>query len=111
VIPSGMGKRRIPLKTSTDPVDSLLAKPVEAETDLHGLDARSAEIKLESFLPRLAQTKPGAVVRIITGRGNRSESGPILKPLVRDLLDGPLAKYVQRYTIEAGGGAYLVQLR
>lgn len=106
-----MGKRRIPLKTSVDPIDSLLAKPVEAETDLHGLDARSADFKLESFLFRLAKTKPGSVVRVITGRGNRSDSGPILKPLVRDLLDGRLAKHVERYTIESGGGAYLVQVR
>lgn len=106
-----MGKRRIPLKTDTGPIDSLLGKPVEGETDLHGLDARSAEIKLESFLPRWAKTKPGAVVRVITGRGNRSDSGPVLKPLVRDLLDGRLARHVQRYTLETGGGAYLVQVR
>ena len=106
-----MGKRRIPLKTSTDPVDSLLAKPIEASTDLHGLDARSAEFKLESFLHRLAQTRPGAVVRIITGRGNRSESGPVLKPLVRELLEGSLARHVERYTVETGGGAYLVQVK
>ena len=106
-----MGKRRIPLKTSTDPVDSLLAKPVEAELELHGLDARSAEFKLESFLFRMAQTKPGAVVRVITGRGNRSETGPVLKPLVRDLLDGRLAKHVERYTVDQGSGAYLVQVR
>ena len=106
-----MGKRRIPLKTSTDPIDSLLGKPVEAETDLHGLDARSAEFKLESFLHRMAQTKPGTVVRVITGRGNRSEGGAVLKPLVRDLLDGRLAKHVEKHTIESGGGAYLVQLR
>jgi hypothetical protein len=30
---------------------------------------------------------------------------------VRDLLDARLTKHVQRYTIETGGGAYLVQLR
>jgi len=106
-----MGKRRIPLKTSTDSVDSLLAKPVEAEADLHGLDAGSAKVKLESFLSRLAQTRPGSVVRIITGRGNRSEGGPVLQPLVRDLLDGHLAKHVQRYTLISAGGAYLVQVR
>jgi DNA-nicking Smr family endonuclease len=106
-----VGKRRIPLKTSTDPIDSLLAKPVEAVLDLHGEEARSAEFKLESFLFRLAKTRPGAVVRVITGRGNRSDSGPVLKPLVRDLLDGRLAKHVERYTMESGGGAYLVQVR
>ena len=108
---ASMGKRRIPLKVSTDPIDSLLAKPIEAETDLHGLDARSAEMKLESFLQRMAHMKPGTVVRIITGRGNRSESGPVLKPLVRDLLDGRLAKHVERYTMETGGGAYLIKVR
>src|SRR3989442_653745 len=105
-----MGKRRILLKTSTDPTDSVLAKPVEAETDLHGLDARSAELKLESFVARWAQTKPGAVVRVITGRGNRSDQGPVLKPLMRELLEGRLAPYVERYTVEQGGGAYLVQV-
>jgi DNA-nicking Smr family endonuclease len=106
-----MGKRRIPLKSSTEPTDSILAKPVEAETDLHGLDARGAEVRLESFLSRVAQSKPGAVVRVITGRGNRSEGGAVLKPRVRDLLDGRLARYVERYTLEPGGGAYLVQVR
>ena len=105
-----MGKRRVPVKTA-EPVDSILAKPVEAETDLHGLDARSALIRLESFLSRWAQTNPGAVVRVITGRGNRSDSGPVLKPLVRELLGGPLAQYVERYAVDQGGGAYLVQVR
>jgi DNA-nicking Smr family endonuclease len=106
-----MGRRRIPLKDTHDPIDSLVGKPVEGSTDLHGLDALTAEVRLEAFLTRWALSKPGAVVRVITGRGNRSGDRAVLKPLVRDLLDGSLKRLVQRYTVEPGGGAYLVQLR
>jgi DNA-nicking Smr family endonuclease len=106
-----MGRRRIPLKGSDGPIDSLVGKPVDGSTDLHTLDARTAELQLEAFLTRWAAAKPGAVVRVITGRGNRSEGPAVLKPLVRELLDGRLARYVRRYSTEAGGGAYLVQMR
>jgi DNA-nicking Smr family endonuclease len=68
-------------------------------------------VQLEAFLTRWALSKPGAVVRVITGRGNRSNGGPVLKPLVQTLLEARLTRLVQRYTIEAGGGAYLVQVR
>jgi DNA-nicking Smr family endonuclease len=106
-----MGRRRIPIKDFPDPVDTLVGKPVEASTDLHGLDARTAEVQLEAFLTRFSRSRPGAVVRVITGRGNRSDGGAVLKPLVRTLLEGRLAGLVQRYTTEVGGGAYLVQVR
>ena len=46
----------------------------------------------------------------LESRGNRSDEGPVLKPLVRELLEGRLAPYVERYTVEQGGGAYLVQV-
>jgi DNA-nicking Smr family endonuclease len=105
-----VGKRRVPEKTNADPIDSLLGKAVEGETDLHGLDARQAEVRLESFLGRWATTKPGSVVRVITGRGNRSGGEAVLKPLVDQLLRGRLAKYVAQHRIDPGGGAYLVQV-
>jgi DNA-nicking Smr family endonuclease len=60
---------------------------------------------------RWSASRPGAVVRVITGRGNRSEAGPVLRPLVRELLEGRLKRYVRRYSVETGGGAYLVQVR
>ncbi|MBI4503684.1 MAG: Smr/MutS family protein [Gemmatimonadetes bacterium] len=106
-----MGKRRIPLKAETAPVDSLLGKPVEEETDLHGLDARGAELRVTLFIGRCAMTRSGAVVRIITGRGNRSDGGAVLKPLVNKLLTERLSEQVQRHVLEPGGGAYLVRLR
>src|SRR5258708_3623735 len=105
-----MGKRRIETGKPM-PVASLRAKPVEGETELHGLDAGGAAVTLESFLSRWSHSKPGVVIRVITGRGNRSDGDPVLKPLVRDLLDGRLARYVERYTMEQGGGACLVQVR
>ena len=105
-----MGKRRIPQVQTAGPIDSILGKPVVAEVDLHGLDAKGAELRLESFLTRLRVTSPGAVVRVITGRGNRSEGAAVLRPLVARLLEGRLKKHVERYRLDSGSGAYLVQL-
>jgi DNA-nicking Smr family endonuclease len=105
-----LGKRRIPEKAADEPIDSLLVKAVEDETDLHGLDTHGAEIRLEGFLLRWA-VKPGAVIRVITGRGNRSEDGAVLKPLVDRLLRGRFERYVAQHSLEPGGGAYLVRIR
>jgi hypothetical protein len=46
------------------------------------------------FLLRCSRTRPGAVVRVITGRGNRSAGPAVLQPLVGRLLRGPLSRYV-----------------
>jgi DNA-nicking Smr family endonuclease len=105
-----MGKRRIPEKKADEPIDSLLVKAVEEETDLHGLDSHGAEVRLESFLLRWA-SQPGAVIRVITGRGNRSDGSAVLKPLVGKLLTSKFSRYVQRHTLEPGGGSYLVQIK
>lgn len=105
-----MGKRRIPEKSLSEPIDSLLVRTVEDQVDLHGLDSRGAEIRLEGLLARWA-SRPGAVVRVITGRGNRSDGSAVLKPLVGKLLSGRLAPRVQKYTLEPNGGSYLIQVR
>jgi DNA-nicking Smr family endonuclease len=104
-----VGKRRIPLKSDTAPVDSLLGKPVEDQVDLHGLDARSAELRVQAFIDRCVKTRPGAVVRIVTGKGNRSEGKAVLFPLVRRLLGENRVPGVVRHTAEPGNGAFLVQ--
>ena len=106
-----MGKRRLETGQPAVAVDSLLGKPVEGELDLHGHDSRSAEVALESFISRWSQTRSGAVVRVITGRGNRSGGAPVLQPVVARLLAGRLAQYVNRHTVDRGGGAFLVQVR
>ena len=105
-----MGKRRIPQVQASEPIDTLIGKPIVDELDLHGLDGVEAGQRLEHFVIRLAATSPGGVVRVITGRGNRSAQGPVLQPLVGRLLDGLLKGRVQRYRLDAAGGAYLIQL-
>ncbi len=83
---------------------------VADELDLHGLTADEAERHLEMFLRRVARSEPGQVVRVITGRGARSEGRPVLQPVVRGALDGWLADYVAEWAVDVGGGAYLVRL-
>lgn len=84
---------------------------VEDERDLHALTAAEAALQLESFLAGWSRRRPGAVVRVITGKGTRSPNGPVLKPLVRSLLSGRLAALVDDYVAEASGGAYLIRVR
>lgn len=79
--------------------------------DLHGENSVTAERRLESFLVRWHRTRSGVVVRVITGRGNRSEGGPVLRGVVRQLLVGRLAGYVEEFTVDEGAGAYLVRVR
>jgi DNA-nicking Smr family endonuclease len=58
---------------------------VEAEIDLHGLTAREASRELQAFLA-VARQRQLRCVRIIHGKGLRSERGPVLKPIVTRLL-------------------------
>ncbi len=105
-----MGKRRIPVKDGGEPTDVLQGKPVEAELDLHTLDGMTAEQTLSIFLERVVHTNPGRVVRVITGRGNRSAGMPILQPLVRRLLAAEVGNRVNRFVPDAGGGAFLIEI-
>ena len=106
-----MGKRRIPQVQPGEPIDTLIGKPVTADLDLHGLEGDAAELRLEHFVTRMAATSPGAVVRVITGRGNRSEGGPVLRPMVARMLETRLKKWVRCYRLDAGRGAYLMELQ
>jgi DNA-nicking Smr family endonuclease len=93
------------------PSSTLHAAVVEDERDLHFLTAAEAAVQLESFLMGWSRRRPGAVLRVITGKGNRSEGGAVLKPRVRELLAGRLAPVVEAWSVESGGGAYLVKVR
>ncbi len=105
-----MGKRRVSQPEPSDPRSSLHGALVADERDLHQMTADEAEQQLRWFLERWCRQNPGAVVRVITGKGTRSSGAPVLKPLVRQLLDGPLAGLVEDYVVESGGGAYLIRL-
>jgi DNA-nicking Smr family endonuclease len=84
---------------------------VEDERDLHELTAAEAALELERFLVGWSRSHPGAVVRVITGRGTHSRRRPVLPPLVRSLLAGRLARWVEDYSAEPGGGAFRIRVR
>jgi DNA-nicking Smr family endonuclease len=106
-----MGRRRPRAAKPSGPRDSLHFAVVLDERDLHHLTAEEAAVQLESFLLGWSRQRPGAVVRVITGRGNRSAGGPVLQPRVRELLTGRLAHLVEDYALESGAGAYRVRVR
>ncbi len=106
-----MGKRRPRSPEPSGPTGTLHTAIVDDERDLHHLTAAEAAAQLEAFLLGWSTRRSGAVVRVITGRGNRSPGGPVLRPLVRDLLTGRLAPVVEDYAVESGGGAYLIRVR
>ncbi len=106
-----MGRRRPRSPKPSEPKGTLHGAVVEEERDLHHLTAAEAAVQLESFLLGWSRRRPGAVLRVITGKGNRSPGGPVLRPLVRALLTGRLAPVVEAYAVESGGGAYLIRVR
>ncbi len=105
-----MGKRRIP-KVEPDPIRTLHGSLPEETLDLHGMSAQEAERRVEFFLDRWARSEPGAVLRIITGKGARSPGTPVLRGRVRELLDEELTGVVQEWAVDAGGGGFLVRVR
>ena len=82
-----------------------------ATFDLHGQTVLDAVANTERFLRAQAKARPGAVVRIITGRGRGGGGAPVrtrVGTLLRTLkASGAL---VRDYTIEDTEGSYLVRL-
>ncbi len=106
-----MGKRRRIPVVQPDPIRTLHGTiPVEV-LDLHGLFADVAERRVRGFIEAWSRREPGAVVRIVTGKGARSEGAPVLRALVLDLLTGALSNAVDEWAVDQGGGAYLVRVR
>ena len=90
-----------------DPLDGR----VDAELDLHGYGAIETPSAVRSFLESWRRRKPGAIVHIITGKGKGSAHGPVLRGLVKTLLQGELCSMVARSTLDDSEGGYKVQLR
>jgi DNA-nicking Smr family endonuclease len=106
-----MGKRRKIPVVQPDPVRTLHGSFPADTLDLHGLTADQGERKVRHFLEVWHRREKGAVVRIITGKGVRSEGAPVLLGRVRELLSGPLSDRVDEFVVETGGGSYLVRVR
>jgi DNA-nicking Smr family endonuclease len=84
----------------------------DATFDLHGQTVLEAVANAERFLRAQARARPGAVVRLITGRG-RSGAGAPIRTRVRTLLRAlkESGAVVRDYGLEETEGSYLVRLR
>ena len=94
-----------------DARDDLLDGRVEESLDLHGYSAIEAPSAVRAFLDRWRRRQPGTIVHIITGKGKGSQNGPVLRSLVKSLLQGELRSMVARWDLDDGEGGYKVQVR
>jgi len=105
-----MGRRR-EAKPSEQKIRTLHGSYPDDELDLHGLGADDAEFRVRAFIDRWARTQPGAVLRIITGKGKGSGGTPVLRTRVHALLMDDLAPVVEEWAGEPGAGSFLVRVR
>jgi DNA-nicking Smr family endonuclease len=84
----------------------------EADLDLHGQAVLEAVANAERFLRAQGKARPGAVVRVVTGRGSGGGGAPI-RTRVRTLLRGMREEgtVVRDYVLEDSEGSFLVRLR
>ena len=83
-----------------------------ATYDLHGQSVLEAVKNAESFLRSQARARPGAIVRVVTGRGKGGGDAPIrsrTRTLLRRLKEQ--GTVVGDYVLEDGEGSFLVRLR
>jgi len=85
---------------------------VGAQLDLHNMTVDTARSTLLDFIAR-KQSESMAAVRVIHGKGLRSENGPRLKQMTRQVLrDHPLVlAYTSCKPSDGGGGAVDVLLK
>ncbi|HJS44485.1 MAG TPA: Smr/MutS family protein [Gemmatimonadales bacterium] len=102
---------RRPKHPRFDASDDLLDSRVDAELDLHGYSATEMPAAVRSFVDRWRRRKPGALVHIITGRGKGSAHGPVLRGMVKTLLQGELRSMVAQWDLDDAEGGYKVRLR
>jgi DNA-nicking Smr family endonuclease len=86
-------------------------RPAQATLDLHGQTVVEATANAERFLRVQARARPGAVIRLITGRG-RSGGGAPVRTRVRSLLRAlrEQGAVVRDYVLEESDGSFLVRL-
>ncbi len=86
-------------------------QPAALEFDLHGLSVLDAVGSAEQFLQAQRRARPGARVRLITGRGQGGGGAPIRRrvgALLRRLKDE--GQLVRDYELDSTEGSYLVRL-
>jgi hypothetical protein len=81
------------------------------EFDLHGLTVLDTALSSERFLEAQRRARPGAIVRLITGRGLGGGDAPIRRrigALLRRLKSE--GRIVQDFEQESTEGSYLIRL-
>jgi DNA-nicking Smr family endonuclease len=84
---------------------------IAATFDLHGQSVLDAESNTQRFLQAQRKARPGATVRIITGRGRSGGGAPVrtrVRTLLRTLQLG--GTVVRDFELEASEGSFLVRL-
>jgi DNA-nicking Smr family endonuclease len=84
----------------------------DATFDLHGQTVLEAAANAERFLRAQVRARPGAVVRLITGRGRSGHGAPIrtrVRSLLRTLRES--GRVVRDFTLEETEGSFLVRLQ
>jgi DNA-nicking Smr family endonuclease len=84
----------------------------EVHLDLHGQSVLEAVANAERFLRAQRKARPGATVRLVTGRGRSGGAAPIrtrVRTLLRQLRDE--GAVVRDYLLEDTEGSFLVRLR
>ncbi len=105
-------KRRPPPESPpSPPPETLLGATPVATLDLHGRTAHEAALEARNFLMTWRRRQPGAVVRIITGKGTGSGGPAVLRPRVQRLLEGELTAFVRGWSLDLHQGGFLVRLR
>src|SRR5437763_16203891 len=106
-----MGKRPRGRHRAFDERDPLLDERAEAEVDVHGFGAIEARSAVRAFLEGWRRRKARAVVQIVTGKGKGSAGGPVLRGLVKTLLQGELRGLVAEWGLDDGEGGDRVRVR
>ncbi|MDT8341302.1 MAG: Smr/MutS family protein [Longimicrobiales bacterium] len=104
-----MGKRRAARVPPPALPPTLHGALPDVTLDLHGLYTSQAALRVEALLETWARRQPGAVLRIVTGKGNRSAEGPVLLGAVEEILRAD--PRVGELVLDAGGGCWLVRVR
>ena len=91
-----------------NPLDPLDGVPSD-ELDLHGFRAAEAAVHVDQYLTRERKRLPGALVHIITGKGRNSPNGPVLKTVVRRVLDADAGRRIAAWGRDHDEGGFLIR--
>lgn len=109
-----MGKRRPARVDPPELPDTLVGAFPDHELDLHGFTEAVAVQRVDDLLTTWVRRQPGAVLHMVTGKGNRSTGGPVLLHAVEACLREELAsgsgRRISDMTLLRGGGGWAVRV-